>query len=69
MRTKKLYYTSTMFSGETILSDDSYETKEEAKRNTNTEFTDVDWIEYEVFDDGSLGMIVDKSYSACCPWI
>ena len=44
-------------------------TKEEAKRNMNTEFPDVDWLEYEVLDDGSLGMIVDKSYSACCPWI
>lgn len=62
-RTKK-YFPSTMFSGETILSGNGYDTYEEAKRNTNPVYPDVDWEEYNEY-----GIVVGTSYGCAAPWI
>ena len=47
MKTYKKYFTSTIFSGEVVLSGKSYSSYEEAKANTDRVFPDVDWEEYD----------------------
>lgn len=58
MNTYKKYFPSTIFSGEIILSDKSYNTYEEAKENTNAIYPDVDWEEYN-----KHGCFVQSSYN------
>lgn len=56
LETKRTYYVSTFFSGETILGD-AYETYEEAKAHTTSVFPDVDWEEVNKY-----GFVVASSY-------
>lgn len=58
MKTSKKYFPSTIFSGEIIISDKSYDTYEEAKANTNDVYPDVDWEEYD-----ENGRFVRASYT------
>ena len=64
MKTYRKYFPSTMFSGEVILSDVSYDTFEEAKVNTDAVYDSVDWEEYN-----EKGRFIRSSYSKSCPWI
>lgn len=64
MKTYRKYFPSTMFSGEVILSDVSYDTFEEAKANTNTVYDSVDWEEYN-----EKGRFLRSSYKKPCPWM
>lgn len=69
MKTKKLYYPSTMFSGEVILSNEHFNTEKEAMEHTDKVYPDVDWTEYQILEDGNLGMVVGSSYYHTCPWM
>lgn len=67
MNTYKIYYPSTMFSGEIILNDEKgYDTEAEAKANCNDVYPDVDWEEFN-----EKGFLVGASYGIgnACPWI
>ncbi len=64
MNTYKKYFPSTMFSGEVILSNKSYDTFEEAKENTNSIYDNVDWEEYN-----EKGQFIRSSYDNACPWM
>lgn len=57
MITYKKFIPSTIFSGEIILSEKSYPTYEEAKKNTSQIYPDIDWEEYD-----ENGRMVQASY-------
>lgn len=64
MKTYRKYFPSTMFSGEVILSDVSYDTFEEAKANTDAVYDSVDWEEYN-----EKGRFIRSSYGKSCYWM
>lgn len=61
--TYRVYYPSTMFSGETILMQcEGYETEEEARKHCTDVYPDIDWIDVSKL----TRLIVARSYDTWC---